>query len=319
MLGLPDQPNLTIAGERGGYVFKPVSDLFRELRLRTKKFANWTEEETSQVMALYQECWDKFQKELSVVPSHHSVFVKEHISYLVDPARLSEFSFGLDGRRPVDLGVLRSPYCEEEQIVTKLRPSGSAINLTLLPEEFLQGWLPTFLIRHPALAFPSLYRALAELDPTANHGEDDEPLLGQQSMTLRWSRSMYEWYADRLGSGSSDTWPIVLDADDIMESPELVAKYCRLLGMDPEKLCFSWDPSTEDDAARFPRSRQRFQATLMASKGVQKDKIGTGIVLEKELDKWHEEFGPRVAQSLEKLVRDAMTDYEYLKSRRLCV
>lgn len=314
MLGLPDQPNLTIVGENGGYIFKPVSDLFRTLRLRGKKFADWTEQETAQVKAMYQECWDRFQQELSAVPSNHSVFVKEHISYLVEPARLTEFSFGLGEHGPMELGMIKSAYGEEHG-PTVLLPNGSVASLTVMPGGFLQQWLPTFLIRHPALAFPSLYRALAAIVPAANN-RANKPLLGSQSMTLRWSRSLYEWYVSHLGS---DMWPIILDADDIMACPELVAKYCSLLGMKPEKLCFSWDASMQDDDTRLPRSQQRFQDTLMASDGVQKNKTSAGIVLEKEVEKWQEEFGVRVAQALKEHVRDAMADFEYLKAKRLCV
>lgn len=114
----------------------------------------------------------------------------------------------------------------------------SSLNDTFLPDEFLRDWCPTFLIRHPAVAFPSLYRALLELEGTGDPDEDKH--LGQHCMTLRWTRNFYDWYMrQRNQSESSIIRPIVLDADDTMMDPKLVSKYCSLVGMDPSCVSFS--------------------------------------------------------------------------------
>jgi hypothetical protein len=57
--------------------------------------------------------------------------------------------------------------------------------------------------------------------------------------------------------------------------------------------------------------------TLRASKGIIKEKAPATVDIDVEAEKWKEEFGPEAAAMVEKAVRDAMPDYEYLKERRL--
>jgi hypothetical protein len=60
-------------------------------------------------------------------------------------------------------------------------------------------------------------------------------------------------------------------------------------------------------------------STLSASTGIIKDKTPTAVDVDAEVKQWKEEFGEEVAAKLETLVRDAMPDYEYLRSRRITV
>lgn len=52
---------------------------------------------------------------------------------------------------------------------------------------------------------------------------------------MHWSWTLYDWYiqnskANPCTAESGVTWPIILDADDIMLSPDLVTKYSTLVG-----------------------------------------------------------------------------------------
>jgi hypothetical protein len=58
-------------------------------------------------------------------------------------------------------------------------------------------------------------------------------------------------------------------------------------------------------------------STLIASDSIQKDMSAANINIDEEARKWKEEFGESHAQKIEKWVRDAMPDYEYLKERRM--
>ena len=60
-------------------------------------------------------------------------------------------------------------------------------------------------------------------------------------------------------------------------------------------------------------------STLNASTGIIADKSAASIDITAEASKWAEEFGLARAQQLEKWVREAMPDYEYLKERRIQV
>jgi hypothetical protein len=56
--------------------------------------------------------------------------------------------------------------------------------------------------------------------------------------------------------------------------------------------------------------------TLNASTGIQTDKLSAGINIDAEAKKWKAEFGEYSGREIEKKVREAMGDYEWLKSRR---
>lgn len=73
----------------------------------------------------------------------------------------------------------------------------------IVPDEFLLTGHPTFLIRHPALAFPSYYRIF-----WANRGKCEENMTEihehlTASMTLRWMRQLYDWYMGHYESEAS--------------------------------------------------------------------------------------------------------------------
>lgn len=291
--------------------------LMRELALRKKQVTDWTDDEVRRAKNELRACFDNFQETLDKASIEgQSIYIKEHVHCLIDPPTLNESVFGSDSSRgaiePWLLGTSGS-YGEETR---------SRLNETLFPDEFWKTWLPTFLIRHPALAFPSLLRVTLELEGTGDENEDKH--LGQHCLTMRWTRSLYDWYADNMSqvppaqTDPSVVWPIILDADDIMANREVVVKYCELLGMDLSRLAFSWTPASDDQQSQMEGFRKRYLATLLASGGIVKDKVaGDGIDLEKEAKSWREEFGGRAGDRLERLVKDAMPDYEFLKARRL--
>ncbi|KAE8360425.1 hypothetical protein BDV27DRAFT_161690 [Aspergillus caelatus] len=314
MLGLANQPHMRAGDDRGGYIFLPVVKLITDLGLRKKEVTDWTEEEIMQVRCSYQECFAEFQEYLDKASADGcSVFIKEHVHFLIDPTTLSLFTFGNsagDTTRPSWM-VQYLP----ESYEGKASGTRSPLNETVLSDEFLRSWQPTFLIRHPALAFPSLYRALLELEGTGNPHEDEQ--LGQHCMTLRWTRNLYGWYM-REGNCVDDrtAWPIVLDADDIMTDPGLVSDYCQLLGMDPSRVSCSWMPASKEQRSHMNMFTKRYLSTLLSSGGIVTDKIAGRVNIEMEAEKWCEEFGERVGRRLERLVREAMPDYEFLKARR---
>lgn len=83
-----------------------------------------------------------------------NVFAKEHAPWLMKPVSETNFVFG--------------PGSTDEEPWTVQTPIGisrrTQLNETVLPDHFLNAWLPTVLIRHPALVFPSSYRTLVDLE-----------------------------------------------------------------------------------------------------------------------------------------------------------
>ncbi len=321
MLGLDDQPGMSTGDDRGGYIFLPVNRLMNRMGVRHKKIAHWTEEELKKVKELYQCCFDQFQQYLVKAGENNNlVYIKEHIHFLIDPPKLSEYLFG-----PEDQDMVRDRWILQLQTQSigeqEIPASIDSVNVTLLPDAFLQTWKPTFLIRHPALAFPSLYRTLLKSEHLSNM--NDDVMLGQHCMTLRWTRMLYSWYIRyyaqdaTLGAGGGIQWPIVLDADDVISNPKLVERYCVHLGMDPQKLLFSWRQATDDELSQMDSATKRYLGTLLDSDGIRTDKIAGDININKQADIWRKEFGTRAGETMKQLVNNAMPDYEFLMTKRL--
>lgn len=227
-----------------------------------------------------------------------NVAVKEHVNWLLNPAAEGRWAFG------------EKEGVEGEWIVDSVGTMRSEGNETVFSDEFLRTWSPTFLIRHPALVFPSNYRTLFDL-----HGaEAAKEAYHAIEMTMRWSRNLYEWYTTHCPPNTP--FPVILDADDIMLNPSLVRRYASLLGLDTEKLRFEWSPANEEEMGKMGRAARRMVTTIAASEGVVEGKTGVGIDIGAEAEKWRSEFGQEEGNRIEKWVGDAMSDYEYMRERR---
>jgi hypothetical protein len=102
-----------------------------------------------------------------------------------------------------------------------------------------------------------------------------------------------------------------------MLKPEVVVKFSKLLGLDPTKLKFEWQPATDVELGKSNEMARRMLSTLMASSGIMAEKTSSNVDIDTEAKKWKAEFGEEISGHLERLVRAAMPDYEYLKERRL--
>jgi hypothetical protein len=317
MLNLPHQQNIMTGDEGGGYFFMPVVQLTRDLGIRLKPVTEWSDEEAMQVKQKYQECFENLHSLLTKAENALCpVFVKEHTTVLTMV------------RTPDYLPQFGSWTVTTPETINKESSSRSS-NPTVLPDEFMRTWQPTFLIRHPALAFPSLYRALGDIDDRikATGREKDMEHFWRHRLTLRWSRALYDWYERSFGGtqrtsspcseGTCIQWPVVLDADDIMENPELVRKYAQLVRMDPSCVINSWAPTAGDWQTNTKWRSRRMYETLLSSEGIDAGKVAGDVDLDEQATKWRWEFGETTGRRLEMLVRDAMPDYEYLKARRL--
>ena len=111
-----------------------------------------------------------------------------------------------------------------------------ALNPTLLPDAFLSTFKPLLLIRHPALAYPSLYRATRAIMPYITI--ESKGLWVEFSLT--WTRMAFEWFEEMAAAGSPCK-PIIVDADDLISDPGVVRKLAGEIGGDAEELVFEWE------------------------------------------------------------------------------
>ncbi len=262
----------------------------------------WTDEEHASVNEALETAFQTVQNHIAAAEQEGQiVFVKEHALTLVDPFLWSQCAFGPDAIAGIERRVESTPR--------------SPLNITTMPDEFLKTWKPTFLIQHPAVMLPSLYRT-RQLDFEM---EGVKPRLKREPLpvetTLKWNRTLYEFYAVHFGADS--LWPIVLDADDIMTSPELLAKYAKLVGLDPDGLCFAWNRANEEELNTMLRDRKIMRAFLCASSRIDISKVAGNIDIDAEAVKWRAEFGEEGGRKLEGWVRSMMPDYLALHAKRL--
>lgn len=238
-------------------------------------------------------------------------FVKEHIHFMTEPVAQEKFLFGENTTTQPPLTITLPPSYGVEGI----RTPG---NDTIFPDEFLRTWRPTLLIRHPALVFPSYYRACLDL-PQFKSTDSQFDLF----MTFPWQRRLHDWYLSQsaslnLANDKDVSWPIVLDADDIIADPAVVVRYCDIIGINAEKLKFEWAPVTADERAKIGNPAvERLLSCILASSGIQKDKVATNINIVAEAVKWKKEFGDIVGGKMEKWIENVMPEYEFMKARKL--
>ena len=130
---------------------------------------------------------------------------------------------------------------------------------------------------------------------------------------------MYDWYLEYFAKSqpANTLWPIVLDADDIMTNPALVCQYATTIGMDPAKLKSVWDPYVPQSMSLDEQLVSKLAVTINASSGVIRSKAALDLDLDVKAREWRVEFGEEEGKRLERFVRNAMPDYQFMVSRKL--
>jgi hypothetical protein len=292
----------------GGYFFLPTVE--KHFLLERKSIDTWTEEENAAINGIIQQCSQRFLDHITAAEQEgQKLFIKEHSIMLNHPRVEDHYINGSKEARTIS---------EATPVPIKgiPEPTRSRLNLTLFPDEFLKTWNPTFLIRHPALMIPSLYRTCqGEMEYKGIRRPRQEPCPTE--LTMRWHRTLYEFFAEHFAN--DNVWPIVLDADDIMTRPELVSKYAKLAGLDDSKVRRSWEKAGDKDLNKLSTVEQRMLSSINASTTIDNSKVAGNIDIDQEVVKWTQEFGEGEARKLEKWVRDALPDYEFMHSRRMRV
>ncbi|KAL2863994.1 uncharacterized protein BJX67DRAFT_390278 [Aspergillus lucknowensis] len=319
MLALENQPNV-VSNESGGYFFWDAFMKERKTVSRCRPIEQWSPEETVEIRQAFQRNFDYFEA-MSQSASYQGkiFFAKEHTMWLADPAAVAQYLSNHDCQASSRLSI---------QVPNSYGAAGkfSPKNITIFPDAYLETWTLTFLIRHPALVFPSYYRALLDLEKEG-FAEPDiiQPMLELHS-TLAWTRLLYDWYCEQVqsnpGQNNGICFPILLDAQDVIHHPEIVLKYCELMDMSPERVKFTWQPEMSPhfvNGAVHKSPEAVMMATLNRSTSLLKERTPDTVDITLERAKWEVEFGESLAKRMEKWVKDAMPDYNYLWTRRLRV
>ncbi|KAJ5461333.1 uncharacterized protein N7458_002885 [Penicillium daleae] len=314
ILARPDQPKVFLGDPADELVFlHPVVHL-RDTGLMQKPYDDWTDNEKAELKDKFQHAFNKLHNHMETARAAGKVtVVKEHASFLSEPLGREKLING-NGACTGDL-----PWNVQLPEEYNSMPPNLAPNETVLPSEFLLTCFPTFLIRHPMLAFPSYYRAFNGVKERDTIQIEDIQSHLKWTMTFKWTRNLYDWYTDvwaKYGAALNRPKPVILEADDIMGT-EVIVNYCKLVGLDPRKLKYTWEPVRASELAPLSKQMRRMKDTLHASTGILKEKISQDLTLEEEVSKWKAEFGESQASQLEEWVKAAMPDYEYLWGNRL--
>ncbi|KAF1829988.1 hypothetical protein BDW02DRAFT_573478 [Decorospora gaudefroyi] len=256
------------------------------------RLSKWPEEERKALYDNFQTCFEKLEDELEDAKKNgNQVFVKEHAIFLAGPDKLFASLYPDDDPPAM---VVRQRHEPPESVHT---------NPTSLPDSFMLSLQPIFQIRHPALMFPSMIRAMRDPDiRTPPFGSS-----AKVTLTLGHSRALYDWY---LAHGGELT-PRIIDADDIMNDRAAVRRLCIETGLDPDAVQYEWEEKHLEDPIQA-----RFLSTISKSKGILPGLGSKGLNIETEKEKWKKEFGDKDGETLAGYVSDAMDDYNYMLSRR---
>lgn len=224
-------------------------------------------------------------------------FIKEHINWMINLDTESAFIHSTHGKHNSS--------------------DAEPFNPTCIPATFLLAKArPTFLIRHPALTFPSLFRTTIE-----NEGRDSllTPLaekIESWEATYHWHVQLYRYF---ITQEPSQYHPVILDASDL-HLPALVKQYASAVGLDPALVRFEWDAASPAEQQALSGMEKRMKDTILNSAGVDSKRLlGGQSGLDKERLGWAEEFGEVLAGRLKDAVGRAMEGYEWLWERRMRV
>jgi amino acid adenylation domain-containing protein len=178
----------------GDDFFLPATRIEHKLGLKEKKLQDWNEDERSQMHQVYQSCFEKLEKHVVDGESEgRIVFVVQQAQSLSEP--VSRFQL-ISGQI-----IKEAPWTVQVPNTFVMDPARSIFNKTLLPDTFLETWLPTFIIQHPALAFPAQLRASSGNSGT--NGINGSGSCYPISQTLYWTRTLYDFYSEYLSQGKT--------------------------------------------------------------------------------------------------------------------
>ncbi|PLB52329.1 hypothetical protein P170DRAFT_472232 [Aspergillus steynii IBT 23096] len=315
LLALDDQPNVQRQNPPEPYgmrFFLPLVLLKSKSRHLGTHVQALPQDQREEQERCVKECYGRLLDHIrNAEREGKMVCFKDHAHYIVEPVAEARLLYGDDSVTDQIPWTLRGPN-ELDQTDT----DRSDLNDTLFSDDFLKTWKPAFLIRHPAAAFPSYYRALSKVSGPEFVQSDQGWKAYQKAMSLRWVYKLYNFYVQHFSKCRDDqaSWPVVIEADDIINQPEILIKLCEITGLDSSRIRLTWEKSTSE----LP-GVQVFHGTLLESTKIDTSKAVGDVDLEKESAKWQGEFGEHIGRRIEAYVREAMPDYLFLKSKRLRV
>lgn len=187
ILNIHQQPN-HLMNPKGGYFFYPAFMSAAQNDHLVKPSENCTQDEKQTVRGNFQACFDELEEYATrAVQQNEIMFAKEHASWVYSPASFQKMSTARD-----DVEFSKAFRVEIPGTYGHIRTYSSS-NETILSDEYLRSWQFAFIIRHPALAWPSMYRALTKISGEGLMDDDGVKGTSLTNMSFRWTRMLYDW------------------------------------------------------------------------------------------------------------------------------
>ncbi|KAF2683328.1 hypothetical protein K458DRAFT_478262 [Lentithecium fluviatile CBS 122367] len=275
LLNLPAQLSIIRSPNRkDGYLFLSVAAQRFRNKLTERPASQWTEEEKQGLQDAFQTGFDDWVALIEEAERQgKGTYVKEHVHWLVDPVAEERLLEGVDATEAEKhVFKLYMPFPNDSPIAE----SNNLDNITTLPTPFFSHLSPTFIIRHPALTFPSCLRTTIDIEglPIAL----SSPRTQAWECTYSWTLSLYNFYAHhpsfpRATRVKGVTYPIVIDAADLVDEG-LVRVYAKAVGFDEECVRFEWGAAGEEEVGRLGAAERRMKSSILGSRGVESGKLG---------------------------------------------
>ncbi|KAJ6124734.1 hypothetical protein N7471_012051 [Penicillium samsonianum] len=327
ILNIPNQPNILTSPKAGYFFYDAFMTAGRNGRI-DKPVDQWTADAKSATKASIQKCFNELEEYSTRARAENKImFAKEHAFWFLNPC---VFTSNMDGAEKPDPELLKEFHVSMPERYGSSQ-TFSANNKTVMPDEYLRTWQLAFIIRHPALAWPSMYRAMQKLSKAGFIDDDDIKGFSITNLSMEWTRKLFDWCLEQPDESVA---PLVIDANDVIHNPGAVVKFCEKAGLDTASMQFEWNGSEKksenwadentntgnpEELALHTNAASIMFSTLEESTGVVKDKAPVSVDVDAEVAKWRVEFGEEVAELLEKATRDSMPDYEYLMANRVTV
>ena len=302
LLNLHSQPSL-LPHPRDGYFFLPALLQRFENGTFSRPYSTWTPAEQQAMHAALQSSAESYTAWLdSASAEGRGSYVKEHVNWTLLPEWESEFLHGdADGEQKA--GGLPSPT--------------EGGNPTAIPKELWSRVTPTFLIRHPALAFPSALRTALDNEGLAAVLSDASEGMMRVECSFRWHTQLYRYLISLSESGNDAGGagarrPLIVDASQLAD-PDFVRRYAEHVGLEAGRVRAQWESVGGEEVEGMGKVERRMRSTLLASRGVLRGKLEGGLEGRGE---WEREFGGALAARLVRLVGEAVGEYEWLFERR---
>ena len=233
VLSIQKQPNV-LTNETSGYFFQDAYLLGTSKGYLFKPLSQWTDAEKAEIRSAYQHCLDNLEaSSAAALHQGKTLFTKEHAFWFANlavmlPTESSSSSSNSNNSNTTDFHLTLPPHYPNPHTF-------SPGNQTLFPDSYLSTWHFAFIIRHPALAWPSMYRAVLRLGKLRMLDDEGVRATAKSNMTFRWTRSLYDWCVEH---SPSSTPPIILDAYDVVHSPEAILRFCEMTGLDKDLVQF---------------------------------------------------------------------------------